>query len=144
MKSEYLNGTGWTTANIAQALVVTDVKTGKELYNKYAANLNQIWQGYSRGKTTETFVSNGVDVFNVYNQTITIDENNIKAYLETSNIALTKDVDYTITTDGTVRLVKNDGNITENIVVEVPVKLNHDYCGKPHTAVAKVKFLAKK
>ena len=144
VKSEYLNGTGWTTANIAQALVVTDVKTGKELYNKYAANLNQIWQGYSRGKTTETFVSNGVDVFNVYNQTITIDENNIKAYLETSNIALTKDVDYTITTDGTVRLVKNDGNITENIVVEVPVKLNHDYCGKPHTAVAKVKFLAKK
>ena len=143
--SEYLNGTGWTEANIAKTLVVTDVKTGKEIYNKYAADLDEIWMGYERNKTTDSFKSNGTNVFDVYNQTIEIDYRNIKAYLETSKVALTFGVDYEVTDNGNVKLLaKNDGNITENIVVEVPVKLNHDYCGTPHTATAKVKFLAKK
>lgn len=136
----YLNGAGLTSANIVKALVVTDVKTGKELYNKYAADLTEIWEGYSRGKTTESFVSNGVDVFNVYNQQVAINPMApAKAYLETSKTALTKD-DFTVAADGTVTLTKNTGNLTENIIVEVPVILAHDYCGVYHTATAKVKF----
>ena len=62
-----------------------------------------------------------------------------KAYLETSKTALTAD-DFTVTADGTVTLTKNTGNLTENIIVEVPVILMHDYCGQYHTATAKVKF----
>ena len=136
----YLNGAGLTSANIVKALVVTDVKTGKELYNKYAANLDEIWEGYSRSKTTDSFKSNGVDVFNVYNQQVVINPMApAKAYLETSKTALTKD-DFTVAADGTVTLTKNTGNLTENIIVEVPVILAHDYCGVYHTATAKVKF----
>ena len=136
----YLNGAGLTSANIVKALVVTDVKTGKELYNKYAANLDEIWEGYSRSKTTDSFKSNGVDVFNVYNQQVVINPMApAKAYLETSKTALTND-DFTVLADGTVTLTKNTGNLTENIIVEVPVLLFHDYCGKAHAATAKVKF----
>lgn len=137
----YLNGDGLTSANIVKALVVTDVKTGKELYNKYAADLTEIWEGYSRSKTTDSFKSNGVDVFNVYNQQVVINPMVApKAYLETSKTALTKD-DFTVNTaDGTVTLTKNTGNLTENIIVEVPVLLFHDYCGNAHAATAKVKF----
>ena len=136
----YLNGAGLTSANIVKALVVTDVKTGKELYNKYAANLDEIWEGYSRSKTTDSFKSNGVDVFNVYNQQVAINPMApAKAYLETSKTALTND-DFTVLADGTVTLTKNTGNLTENIIVEVPVILAHDYCGVYHTATAKVKF----
>lgn len=138
--STYLNGSGWTTANIVKALVVTDVKTGKELYNKYAATLDEIWEGYSRSKTTDAFQSNGVDVFNVYNQQVVLNPMVApKAYLETSKTALTAD-DFTVLADGTVTLTKNTGNLTENIIVEVPVLLFHDYCGTAHAATAKVKF----
>ena len=62
-----------------------------------------------------------------------------KAYLETSKTALTND-DFTVLADGTVTLTKNTGNLTENIIVEVPVLLFHDYCGNAHAATAKVKF----
>ena len=142
---EYKNGAATTTGNIVGALVVKDVKTGKEIYNKYAANLGEIWEGYSRAKTTDTFESTGVNVFDVYNQTIAIDAKNIKAYLETSKYALTA-ADYSVDTEptsatyGEVTLLMDNGNLTENVIVEVPVALTHNYCGTPHTAVAKVKF----
>ncbi|MBR5013291.1 MAG: hypothetical protein IKY16_01665, partial [Bacteroidales bacterium] len=136
----YKNGAEATTANIVGALVVKDVKTGKEIYNKYAADLTEIWEGYSRAKTTDAFASTGVNVFDVYNQTIAVDKKNVKAYLETSNYALTA-ADYSVdATTGTVTLLMDNGNLTENVIVEVPVILTHDYCGTPHTAVAKVKF----
>ena len=135
----YKNGDDTTEANIVGALVVKDVKTGKEIYNKYAANLDEIWMGYSRNKTTDSFKSNGTNVFDVYNQNIVIDMKNVKAYLETSKYALTA-ADYEVSPNGQVVLLMDNANITDNIIVEVPVKLTHDYCGTAHTAVAKVKF----
>ena len=145
----YKNGAGKTAANIVGALVVKDVKTGKEIYNKYAKDLTQIWMGYSRTSTTASFTSTTDEVFKLYNQEVEIDAKNIKAYLESSKTALkvaeantdpNADI-YVDYTTGEVSLVYlNDGNLTDNIIVEVPVKLTHDYCGNPHTATAKVKF----
>ncbi len=146
VKETYLNGDGLTAANIVGNLVVTDVKTGKKLYNTYAKNLNEIWQGYARPDSKTPYSSTGVNVFDVYNQSVVeIDVKNIKGYLA-SGTPIEYGVDYKVQADptkpnyGEVSLLINTGNITENITVEVPVKMTHDFCGVPHTATAMVEF----
>ncbi len=132
-----------TTANIVGSLIVTDVKSGDDLYNRWAETLAEIWQGYYREKITAPYQSTGVDVFNVYYQTLSFvtDANGIvsNAYLESSKEPLTA-ADYTVDELGNVTLSANSAVITDNIIVEVPVVLRSYYDPADYMVTARVKF----
>ena len=148
----YLNGDNYTTGNIVKALVVNDAvklngKNPYALYNTQAANLTELFWPYKTVK--EDNVTKRVNYapaedecgYAIYNQKVAIDMEGVSAYLENTKTALTKDVDYTISADGTVTLTLDTANIKENIIVKVPVNLTHDYQGgHKHQVVAELKF----
>ena len=148
----YLNGDNYTTGNIVKALVVNDAvklngKNPYALYNTQAANLTELFWPYKtvkEGNVTKRVnykPAAGECGYAIYNQKVEIDMKGVSAYLENTKTALTKDVDYTITADGTVTLTLDTANIKENIIVKVPVNLTHDYQGEhKHQVVAELKF----
>ena len=147
--------------NIAQTLVIKDAETGKvNLKNPYATRLDQIFWGAKQVKVgntkTNTVDKNNPYGYAVYGQKVTAKADKVHAYLESSKeVVDPQDYKYytveTVETidgktvtfyPGDVRLMIEDANITDNIIVVVPVELTHDYCGsKVHKTVeAKVKF----
>ena len=147
--------------NIAQTLVIKDAETGKvNLKNPYATRLDQIFWGAMQVKVgntkTNTVDENNPYGYAVYGQKVTAKADKVHAYLESSKEVVdpqdykyyTEKTDETIDGEtvtfypGDVRLMIEDANITDNIIVVVPVELTHDYCGsKVHKTVeAKVKF----
>ena len=147
--------------NIAQTLVIKDAETGKvNLKNPYATRLDQIFWGAMQVKVgntkTNTVDENNRNGYAVYGQKVTAKADKVHAYLESSKEVVDPQ-DYKYYTEetvetidgepvtfypGDVRLMIEDANITDNIIVVVPVELTHDYCGsKVHKTVeAKVKF----
>lgn len=126
-----------TVTNIYQALKITDTKNNIQISNPNATSANDFFDYiYTENKKTVT----ADDVRNVYNISIVPDATKVKAYLK-SGIPLTAN-DYVFNpVTGEVQLPNNSGNITENIVVEIPVSMYHMYQGShAHSVVVKVEF----
>ena len=138
----------WTPVNAVKGIKVTAKDTKKTaLYNPYAADLTELWMDYSsKDKKTNTPNKN---VFNVYNQTTATVATkwngyayvlDVSAKFQSSGKAVPADY-YTVDAQGNVALTVNSGEITDNIIVTVPVVFKHDYCSSDHKVNVEVLFV---
>lgn len=112
-----------TVTNIYKALKITDTKTGKQINNPDATCAGDFYD-YTYVHNNRTVTKENVG--NIYDIRIVPDESNVKAYLK-SGIALTAN-DYIFDpVSGNVQLANNSGNITENVIIEIPVAMYHMY-----------------
>ena len=129
---------GVNTANVVGALKVVDL-AGKDAYNPYATNLDQIFKSVSGNVTAPSF---GANVFDVYGQTVSIKdaegEKNVKVMV---NGVETTNLNYTITDDGQITLA-NDAVINSSVEFHVTVYMNTMFDNATaQTATAVVKFV---
>lgn len=138
--SEYLNEE-WTPVNVVKALRVYDAATTKELYNAYAENLEQIWDGNQYNTTDKTYETiAGSAHYNVYGQTaVVVDHSKVTAVYATTGAAVPSNL-YVVEDNGDVYLANNTAHIQDDIIVRVPVSFLHNYCGTAHAATAQVRF----
>lgn len=140
-----------TATNIYKALKITDIKTGAQVSNPEATKLGDFFN-YSYIDTHKDKITK-VGVRNVYGIEMVPQTAKIKIYLK-SGIELKstdyefyeKDVD--IDNDGNpehfagdIKLAGNSGNLTDNVIIEIPVEMYHMYqSDHSHTAIVKVEF----
>ncbi len=135
----------WETVNVVEGLKVTAKNSTKSiLYNQEATQLNEFWLNYS--STSSAITSNNV-FGNILNQTevkIPRDQYGqfvgVSARYQTSGATVHPD-NYVVDPDGTVKLTANSGEITDNIIVTVPVVFYHDYCSSNHYTEVEVLFV---
>ncbi|MBQ6878574.1 MAG: hypothetical protein IJN52_00025 [Bacteroidales bacterium] len=138
----------WTPVNAVKGVKVTAKDTKKTaLYNPYAADLTELWMDYN--SSTKTTIAGGDDVFAVYNQTTATVATkwngyayvlDVTAKFQSSGKAVPADY-YTVDVEGNVALTVNSGEITDNIIVTVPVVFKHDYCSSEHKVNVEVLFV---
>jgi len=138
----------WTPVNAVKGVKVTAKDTKKTaLYNPYAADLTELWMDYN--SSTKTTIAGGDDVFAVYNQTTATVATkwngyayvlDVTAKFQSSGKAVPADY-YTVDAQGNVALTVNSGEITDNIIVTVPVVFKHDYCSSEHKVNVEVLFV---
>lgn len=139
----------WTPVNAVKGLKVTATNSAKTaLYNPYAADLTEYWLDYNN--STKATVANGDDVFAVFNQTTpqvatkvvngqTVLDG-VTAKFKKSGATVPADY-YTVDVEGNVALTLNSGEITDDIIVTVPVVFQHDYCPGNHKVNVQVLFV---
>lgn len=132
----------WTSANVVSALQVFDAVTSAPLYNSYATEISEFWYGNEYDKGTKTYSTTGDDVYRVYGQTeLEIDMDNVTAIFETSGAEVPGQFINVDPETGDVSLAANTANITDNIIVKVPVSFRHNFCEKEHKQTAEIKFM---
>lgn len=138
--SEYLNEM-WTPVNVVKALIVKDAKTGNDLYNAYAADIYEFWDGYNYDPADKTYcTAAGTGHFNIYGQTeLEIDFEKVTAVFASSGATVASHL-YNIDDNGDVALANNTAHITDDIIIRVPVSFKHNFCGTEHSAVAEIRF----
>lgn len=126
-----------TVANIYKALKITDTKSNIQISNPDATNAADFFDyKYKVNNKIET----EDEARNVYDIKMVPDADNVSIYLK-SGIPLTNN-DYIFNPEtGDVQLPNNTGNITENIIIEIPVAMYHMYQGKhTHEVIVKIEF----
>ena len=150
----------WTPVNAVAGLKVTATDSElTTLYNTNAATLYNIWDN----------IDGSGPVFNVFNQTTiagvfdtTLNDyvqvigaevaqvknqatgkyeiTGVSARFQTTGAPVPTNY-YKVSPNGQVELLVNSGQITDNIIVTVPVVFAHDYCGGNHLTNVEVLFV---
>ncbi|MBR2063444.1 MAG: hypothetical protein IJ971_01960 [Bacteroidales bacterium] len=133
----WMNNDVPTVTNIYKALNITDTKSNAQISNPKATSAADFFD-YVYTENKQTVTMDGVR--NVYGISIVPDAANARVYLK-SGIALTAN-DYIFDPEtGDVQLGNNSGNITDNIIIEIPVTMYHKYQGSHvHKVTVKVEF----
>ncbi len=150
----------WTPVNAVEGLKVTATDANlSTLYNVNAETLYNIWDNIDGtapvfnvfNQTTIAGVFNatlndyvqviGAEVAQVWNQTTgEYDITGVSARFQTTGAPVPTDY-YKVSPNGKVELLVNSGQITDNIIVTVPVVFAHDFCGSNHLKNVEVLFV---
>ncbi len=141
---------------MAKGIEVYDAETDTILYNKYATNLQNLFDGIKATNRetdpekpanwyyeTDSDKDNGYAVYGQFVEVVKIPNTNIaaaKAYVKATGEEVDSSHYEVKTTTGEVIWKAEDAKITSTIVVEVPVTVKHPYC-KGHNGVVKVEFV---
>ncbi|MBR2063442.1 MAG: hypothetical protein IJ971_01950, partial [Bacteroidales bacterium] len=126
-----------TVTNIYKALKITDTKSKAQISNPNATKAGDFFDYvYTENKQTVTKAG----VRNVYDITVVPDAANVKIYLKSGAPLNKNDYEFDPET-GDVQLASNTGNITEDVIIEIPVAMYHMYQGNhAHNVTVKVEF----
>ncbi|MBR2064177.1 MAG: hypothetical protein IJ971_05740, partial [Bacteroidales bacterium] len=126
-----------TVTNIYKALKITDTKSKAQISNPNATSAADFFDYvYTENKQTVTKAG----VRNVYDITVVPDAANVKIYLKSGAPLNTNDYIFDPET-GNVQLANNTGDITEDVIIEIPVAMYHMYQGNhAHNVTVKVEF----
>ena len=150
----------WTPVNAVEGLKVTATDANlSTLYNVNAETLYNIWNNIDGtapvfnvfNQTTIAGVFDatlndyvqviGAEVAQVWNQTTReYDITGVSARFQTTGAPVPTDY-YKVSPNGKVELLVNSGQITDNIIVTVPVVFAHDFCGSNHLTNVEVLFV---
>lgn len=150
----------WTPVNAVAGLKVTATDSKlTTLHNTNAATLYNIWDNIDGSapvfdvfnQTTiagvfDTTLNDyvqviGAEVAQVWNQaTGEYDITGVSARFQTTGAPVPTDY-YKVSPNGQVELLVNSGQITDNIIVTVPVVFAHDFCGSNHLTNVEVLFV---
>ena len=141
-----LNGKVQGYTNVVYGLNITD-KYGNIAYNPYATSVADLWNGYevtvdaSGNVTSRKFF--GDSFFHRYDQELVLPES-VKAFIGTEDV--TAQLHPSVDAEGNVTIQPESGEITDDVVVEVPVVLTYlydEYGVQALSATVKVLFTKK-